>query len=195
MFDHFGLIAPLYDRVIRLKTAQKIVRLAGLPTEGRLLDAGGGTGRVTQELRHLVSSVVILDESLGMLRQATNKGGLAVVCAPSERMPFGNATFERVLMVDALHHVANQRETIAEMWRVLKPGGRIVVEEPDIGQWTVRVVALLEKLALMRSHFLAPQVILEMFLKNDPSAQGRIEREGFNAWVIVEKPLSGDAES
>jgi len=41
-------------------------------------------------------------------------------------------SFDRVLMVDALHHVVNQAETICELYRVLKPGGRLVIEEPDL---------------------------------------------------------------
>ena len=59
-------------------------------------------------------------------------------------------------MVDALHHVIHQGQTAREMYRVLKPGGRIVIEEPDIRKFGVKLIAVAEKLLLMRSHFLSP---------------------------------------
>ena len=57
MIDHFGFLAPFYDRVI---PSPDLARLRGrlrLPTAGRLLDAGGGTGRVSSHLRHLVDEI------------------------------------------------------------------------------------------------------------------------------------------
>ena len=47
MFDHFDFIAPLYDRIVRLPVSSRLCELLKLPTDGILLDAGGGTGRVS----------------------------------------------------------------------------------------------------------------------------------------------------
>lgn len=185
VLDHFGVLAPYYDRVIRPRTPDKMIRLTGLPINGALLDAGGGTGRVSAALAGMVSSLVIADLSLNMLRQAQNKGNLETVCSHSEKLPFSDASFERVIMVDALHHVCNQQETAAELWRVLKPGGRLVIEEPDIRYFSVKLVALAEKLALMRSHFLSPHRIAKLF--THPNCQTRVEREQFNAWIVIDK--------
>ena len=46
---------------------------------------------------------------------------------------------------------------------VLKPGGSIVIEEPDIRKFTVKLIALAEKITLMRSHFLSPDKIAGLF--------------------------------
>jgi demethylmenaquinone methyltransferase/2-methoxy-6-polyprenyl-1,4-benzoquinol methylase len=88
-------------------------------------------------------------------------------------------------MVDALHHVIDQQQTADELWRVLKPGGRLVIEEPDIRAWSVKLIAAFEKLALMRSHFLAPPQVVSLFAHQP--AKAWIETKGYNAWVIVEK--------
>jgi demethylmenaquinone methyltransferase/2-methoxy-6-polyprenyl-1,4-benzoquinol methylase len=123
-----------------------------------------------------------------MLVQAAQKPGLRPTQARVERLPFADGTFERIIMIDALHHVANQQHTADELWRVLKPGGQIVIEEPDIRTFAVKLVALGEKLALMRSHFLSPIQIASLFqAKKSPSARSRIEVEGWNAWVVIEK--------
>ena len=191
LFDHFSLLAPYYEHFIKLRDPHKLIRIAKLPIDGALLDAGGGTGRVTQSFKGLASSLVVVDLSSKMLVHASEKGGLDPVCSYTERLPFPNQYFERVVMVDALHHVCNQRKTIKEMWRVLKPGGRLVIEEPDIQHFSVKLVALAEKLALMRSLFLAPKEIEAHFVY--PDANLRVEREGYNAWIIVDKLNSQDA--
>jgi demethylmenaquinone methyltransferase/2-methoxy-6-polyprenyl-1,4-benzoquinol methylase len=89
-------------------------------------------------------------------------------------------------MVDALHHVCDHAETAAELWRVLAPGGRIVILEPDIRKISVKLVALAEKIVLMRSHFISPPAINDLFLNQRKKA--RIEMDGWNAWVIIDKP-------
>lgn len=184
-FDHFSVLAPYYDGVIRLREPQRLIQRLGLPIRGRLLDAGGGTGRVAQALKGMAGDILVADLSMGMLRQAGEKDGLLRVCAPTERLPFADGAFERILMVDALHHVINHKATARELLRVLQPGGRLVIEEPDVRTFTVKLVALAEKLALMRSHFLAPPAIAQMFAV--PGVRTRVEAEGFNAWVVVEK--------
>ena len=185
LLDHFDLFAPVYDRVFRPPDPQMISRIGKFPVEGALLDAGGGTGRVAETLVSLASSVVVADLSTGMIRQAAQKDGLHTVLSTTEQLPFTDHSFERVIMVDALHHVNSQESTAKEMWRVTKPGGIIVIEEPDIRNFTVKLVALAEKLAMMRSRFLSPLQIAELFDHSD--ADFDIVTEGYTAWVVIQK--------
>ena len=64
-------------------------------------------------------------------------------------------------------------------------GGKIVIEEPDIRNFGVKFVALAEKVALMRSHFISPPRIAGFF--SDTQSRTRIEQDGFNAWVIIDR--------
>jgi len=183
MNSHFNFLAPIYDRVIPFTRLEQMLKVLALPHTGSLLDAGGGTGRVAEVLRPYIGQVVVADVSLGMLTQAKRKT-LSVASTGTERLPFPKDTFDRVLMVDALHHVASQAETIRELYRVLKPGGRLVIEEPDFRTFAVKLIAVIEKMAFMRSHFLAPAQIVSLF----PSgANVWIKAEDSNAWVIAEK--------
>ncbi|MEW6402920.1 MAG: class I SAM-dependent methyltransferase [Chloroflexota bacterium] len=182
-FDHFDFIAPLYHRVGTYSNLDAMLLYADLPTPGRLLDAGGGTGRVANALRTYAGEVVLADPSRGMLHFAASSPGLRPAAAISEHLPFPDDSFDRIIMVDALHHVINQSRTAREMWRVLKPGGRIVIEEPDIRVFGVKLIALAEKLLLMRSHFLTPAQIERLF----DGTKTQVHAKDSTAWVVVQK--------
>jgi ubiquinone/menaquinone biosynthesis C-methylase UbiE len=183
-FDHFNLIAGLYNRTAKFSIPARLFDLFALPSEGLLLDAGGGTGRVAEVLRRMVKEVVVADISRGMLRFAVDKG-LATACASAEHLPFASGTFDRIIMVEALHHVFDQRQTITELWRVLAPGGRIVIIEPDIHKFAVKLIAIGEKMLLMRSHFLPAEEIASLFANNNTHV--RVISDEFNVWVGAEK--------
>jgi ubiquinone/menaquinone biosynthesis C-methylase UbiE len=185
VFDHFSFLAPYYDRLIPLGSRQKLLELMALSPQHRVLDAGGGTGRVARILREYASQVVVADISLGMLREVPSIDRLLPVNSQVEYIPFAAESFDRVVMVDALHHVTNQEKTAQEMWRVLKPGGWIVIEEPDIRTFAVKLIALGEKILLMRSHFLTPGRITELF--KFPSVKTNMHAENNNAWIVIER--------
>jgi ubiquinone/menaquinone biosynthesis C-methylase UbiE len=184
-FNHFNVIAPVYERFIKPVDPDRIQSLVGVPVSGRLVDIGGGTGRISFMLRDCFTEIFVVDSSMGMLIQALKKGDLHPVCSNSENLPFENESFERVIMVDALHHVGDFRITIAELWRILKPGGRIVIGEPNIQTIAVKLIAIMEKLVLMRSHFISPLVIQESF--NFPNSKVVVENAGFTSWVVIDK--------
>ena len=184
LLDHFGLLAPFYERFIQFREPEKIIQRLNLPVEGTVLDAGGGTGRVSASFDGLAGVIIVADLSWDMLRQAQQKNGLQVVNTHTEALPFPNQYFDRILMVDALHHVCNHQETADELWRVLKPGGRILIEEPDVRTFSVKMVAIAEKLALMRSHFLSPPRIEVLFPE---ATQIRTELENYNAFILIDK--------
>jgi ubiquinone/menaquinone biosynthesis C-methylase UbiE len=189
--DHFSLIAPYYDRWFQTTKPDKLLALLDLQPAGIVLDAGGGTGRVSEMLHGKAAAFVVADVSHGMLLQAQSKAGLSPVCAKTERLPFANGQFERIMMVDVLHHVQNHRHTINELWRVLKEDGRIVIEEPDIRRLPIKLVAIFEKMALMRSHFLDCDSIARLFVF--PQASVKIETELNTIWVIIDKIVLAEA--
>jgi len=183
--NHFDILAPFYEKVVQPGERFEFWKLVDMPECGSLLDVGGGTGRVSQSVIGSKQSVTVADVSCNMLSEARHKKNLQSVCTPSELLPFANDLFDRVIMVDALHHVAHQADTSAELWRVVKLGGRIIIEEPDITQFWVKLIALGEKLAFMRSHFLNAGQIEELFPFNNAKIETYFMQS--NVLIVIEK--------
>ena len=184
---YFDLIAFAYDRLIGRPDTYGLMEMLGLPVQGVLLDAGGGTGRVSFPLRAFVGGVVVADFSGQMLRYAKKKGGIHVIKARTEELPFSVRVFARVIVIDALHHFSRMEASIAELVRVLKPGGRILIEEPDLTLPAVKLVAVAEKLLLMESHFRTPEAIGAVMKTHGLSPA--IRRSGrFRSWIAADKP-------
>jgi ubiquinone/menaquinone biosynthesis C-methylase UbiE len=120
-----------------------------------------------------------------MLTEALHSGSLAAVAGHIECLPFPDGAFERAIIVDAYHHVVDQATTLGELWRVLAPGGRLVVEEPDIRSASVRLIALGEKLLLMRSHFEAGEVIASRL--ESLGARATLFSDRHTVWVVADK--------
>lgn len=109
-----------------------VVERAQLGRGDRVLDLGTGTGALALRCLDLGAQVVGLDPSERMLEKARAKAGcnhrvrFVHAEAPFERIPYAEASFHAVVSSYAFHHVPNEHKPtcLAEMLRVLKPGGR-----------------------------------------------------------------------
>jgi demethylmenaquinone methyltransferase/2-methoxy-6-polyprenyl-1,4-benzoquinol methylase len=184
--DHFGLIAPFYDRMFGGLDSARLRELLALPAV-RLLDVGGGTGRVAALLAGDVGQVVIADPSRGMLSSAKAKTALLPARAHAEALPFRDNGFDRILIVDAFHHFTGHTEAASELMRVLAPGGRLVIEEMNYERLPVKLVALGEKLALMGSRFYRADALGRLFEGPGRSVSVFADHP-ISVWVVVDKP-------
>ena len=191
--DHFGLLAPLYESVIRTPDIRYLRDILGPETHSVLLDVGGGTGRVAVPLRQTCKKVIVIDISPGMLAQTKGKEGLVPCTSLAERIPFPDNSFDRIVAVDSFHHFRHHKQAADELVRVLRPGGRLVIEEPDIRRFAVKLVAFGEWITVMRSRFHPPER-LEAFFTRDGIHTRIAENGSYAFWLIVEKPVNGAVE-
>ncbi|MEV4775758.1 ubiquinone/menaquinone biosynthesis methyltransferase [Microbacterium sp. LTA6] len=99
----------------------------------RILDLGAGTASSSASLARSGADVVAADFSPGMLAEAKRRHGsmrnLSFVEADATNLPFGDAEFDAVTMSYALRNVNDPKKALAELLRVTKPGGRLVINE------------------------------------------------------------------
>jgi len=109
----------------------------------RVADIGCGAGDDAAQLAMLVgagghASGVDLSQSMvdEAARRFADTGNLAFVCASVDKLPFADDSLDAIRADRVLIHVPDPQAAVAEMIRVTKPGGRIVISEPDmVGFW------------------------------------------------------------
>jgi SAM-dependent methyltransferase len=117
--------------------------LLGLRPGELILDMGAGAGRHAFESLRRGGRIVALDYSFEELtsvrdlfwamqeaREVVAGGGAMAVRGDALRLPFPDATFDRIICSEVLEHISDDAGAIAELTRVLKPGGTIAVTVP-----------------------------------------------------------------
>ncbi len=139
---------------------ERLVRCAGMPLEQfaglRVLEAGCGAGRFTELLVGAGALVHAVDLSLAVDANRRNVGERAnytVAQADIRALPFPPASFDVVLCLGVLQHTPSPEESIAALWRMVAPGGQLVV---DHYTWTLSRLTKLAPLYRVILKRLAP---------------------------------------
>jgi SAM-dependent methyltransferase len=134
-----GVVAPevldaLREHPFYASYKARTIELIGVRAGGHYLDVGAGTGADARDVAAATaSSWTTIDHAVAMARLS---GGTA---ARSERLPFRDEAFDACRADRVLQYVAEPADTIAEMIRVVRHGGRIVVADPDYDTQVVEV--------------------------------------------------------
>jgi demethylmenaquinone methyltransferase/2-methoxy-6-polyprenyl-1,4-benzoquinol methylase len=134
MFDG---VARHYDRtnaIMSVGNAQlwraATVRAVDPRAGERILDVAAGTGTSSAALAQRGATVIAFDFSAGMIAEGRRRQPkLEFVEGDAERLPFGDDEFDAVTISFGLRNIEHPKVALAEMYRVLKPGGRLVVCE------------------------------------------------------------------
>lgn len=121
-----------------------------LPKGGAVLDIGTGQGHSLPELaqRFRPTQIHALDpepdfaERCDAMRQAAG-APVTLHHAPAEKIPLPDASVDLVLCHQTLHHIVDQPSALAEVFRVLKPGGHLLLAESTrayIHSWVIRLL-------------------------------------------------------
>src|SRR5438876_144079 len=105
----------------------------------RALELGCGTGVLLADLAQKYRFVVGIDVSREMM-EATRKLDLPIVAGDCSILPFESASFDLVICRGVLHHVPDRSSALAEIHRVLRPGGEFILSEPCNDWWFVRTM-------------------------------------------------------
>jgi len=134
MFDG---VARHYDRTNAIMSGGNdwlwriaTVRAVDPQPGARILDVAAGTGTSSAALARSGATVVALDFSAGMIAEGRRRHPkIEFVEADAEKLPFGDDEFDAVTISFGLRNVEHPKTALSEMYRVLKPGGRLVICE------------------------------------------------------------------
>ena len=142
----FHRLTPLFDSVVAITVRDRAIKRrvlahAGIAGGQELLDVGCGTGTLAVAAARIAPGMAVtgLDADPSILARARRKAADAGVEirfdeGTSTTLPYADASFDVVLSTLFFHHLADdaKRQTAAELMRVLRPGGRLVVA--DLGR-------------------------------------------------------------
>lgn len=138
MFDR---VAPAYDRTNTVMFAGQDKRWRRATREAlnlqpgeRCLDLGAGTGVSTAELARSGADLIGLDISVGMLKAHADRQ-VPLVAGDALGLPFADDAFDAVTGSFFIRNVADLDACLAEILRVLRPGGRLVLCEVSHPTW------------------------------------------------------------
>jgi demethylmenaquinone methyltransferase/2-methoxy-6-polyprenyl-1,4-benzoquinol methylase len=152
--DLFATIAPRYDLINDLQSfglhrwwKRRLVKLAAPGPGLRALDVCCGTGDVAFALAGQGAEVTGLDFSEPMLAVARRRGGKSpksevqsprFLLGDAQQIPFPERSFDIVTVSYGLRNLSSWEQGLGEMWRVARPGGRLLVLDfgkPDNAAW------------------------------------------------------------
>jgi SAM-dependent methyltransferase len=151
-----------------------------------ILDLGCGDGQLTQRIVATRADVRGVDASAEMVAAARSRGVDAVQAA-AESLPYPDAEFDAVFSNAVLHWVRDQDAMMAEVHRVLKPGGRFVAEMGGLGNIAAIRVALM---AVLERHGYAGREDGVNYYPTVRAYTSRLEKHGFHVqqMTLIPRP-------
>jgi ubiquinone/menaquinone biosynthesis C-methylase UbiE len=136
---YFDQIAGQWDSMrqgfFSEEVRDKALALSGIQPGQTAADIGAGTGFITEGLIKKGVNVIAVDQSEAMLvemkQRLAGAAGIDYRVGESERLPIDDEAVDYVFANMYLHHVEDPARAVAEMVRILKPGGRLVITDLD----------------------------------------------------------------
>lgn len=133
--DFFDSFSEKEYNVFSDKANDKIIntveRCGQFPKGGMIADLGCGSGVFTQLLSNRGYQVMGIDLSQTLTRYAHHQTGLSFFQGDVETLPFKSNSLDGVVLSALIHHLPNPNKCFKEVYRVLKPGAKMVGFDPN----------------------------------------------------------------
>lgn len=166
--NFFNIIAPIYKYIHpgAKQTFEMVYKIGNFKKNDKLLDLGGGVGRVAGYFAGKVNDITVSDSSSGMIKKCQSINGVKCFVLPAEQLSFEDNYFDKIIIIEAIHHFNDLDKVLAEVKRVIKPGGTVIVEEINAKKFPAIAMETIEKLLGMKSNTYVAQDLLSIFQKH-----------------------------
>jgi ubiquinone/menaquinone biosynthesis C-methylase UbiE len=170
MLNDNGSINPLLalqdwlDDLSYKKNKALLTELLALTPTDILLDIGGGTGMIVDQILAKTSceGYIVELEQKKLLYAAKKRKNINLVNASADFIPFQYEYFSKVISIVAFHHFSDQDSALGEIKRVLKPGGSLILNEIDPSTFKGKIVSFGENtLKKMNCKYYSPSQLHE----------------------------------
>ena len=136
-FEFVLMNNPLRAWIQQVYELPTLLRMAAVEQPQRVLEVGCGSGNGSRLIRAVCRprqiAAIDLDERMIRLAMRRHAGGEAAFqVMDAAALAFGDQTFDAVFDFGIMHHIVNWRDAVAEIKRVLVPGGRLIMEDLSI---------------------------------------------------------------
>jgi len=196
MKNFFDLVAPIYERIHFGAAAsyRKIYALGNFEQTDRVLDLGGGSGRIAKFFVGQVREITVADSSPGMLAVCRKHGGINCVLAFAENLPFADGYFDKIIIVDAFHHFQDHEKVAIEVERLLRKSGKLIIEEFNPAKPIGWLASVFESLLNMKSVFYTPASLSAFWSRYGFDTKLSIAQKAIYYVVLEKKPISDISE-
>ncbi len=132
----FNKVAPRYDLMndamsfgIHRLWKNKLARLAKPKANQTIVDLAGGTGDIAVKLAHSNRTVYVADPSMEMMKEGQNRHDILCIASTGEQLSFADNSVDTITIAFGVRNMTHMKQGLAEMYRVLKPGGRMLCLE------------------------------------------------------------------
>lgn len=146
---------------IKFDLHREDLALSLLDGGGKLLDVGCGNGSFVLKAREKyiqvygidISSSRIMEAQIKIMQKSDRDSYKFMMCNINEKLGFDDATFDAVTSIAVIEHIFDPYFVIAEIFRVLKPGGIFIAEVPNVAYIKQRINLLLGRLPVTSSPY------------------------------------------
>lgn len=170
----FKYYSKQYDRfmnIFNLDKNKEIVKVLKDINNLEILDIGGGTGTLADNLINLGGNVTILDPEIKMTNIAKEKNNkVKVINGYSTNIALDDNSFDLVIMRDSFHHIEDKEGTLKECKRLLNNKGKILIYEFDRTHIKTKLIYIFERSCFEKVKMLSKnemKKLAEKYFNND----------------------------
>ncbi len=132
----FNKIAPRYDLMndamsfgIHRLWKNKLARLTNPQANQTIVDLAGGTGDIAIKLAYSNCTIYVADPSMKMMKEGQARHNITCIATTGEQLSFSDNSIDTITIAFGVRNMTHMKQGIKEMYRVLKPGGRMLCLE------------------------------------------------------------------
>ena len=132
----FNKVAPRYDLMndamsfgIHRLWKAKLAKLAKPLPNQTIVDLAGGTGDIAIKLAHANRNVFVADPSIEMMKEGQSRHNISCIACTGEQLAFADNSVDTLTIAFGVRNMTQMQTGLQEIYRVLKPGGRMLCLE------------------------------------------------------------------